>query len=236
MHEIICPHCVKAFKIDESGYADILKQVRDSQFDQQLHERLELAEKDKLTAVELATTRLVGNSQRDAAVKDAEIQELKAKIDASELAQTLAVNTAVSAVEKDRAALANELVQAKRDKQAAIELAEAKLANALQMSSATTDAEIQGLKAKLDHGEVERQLAVSEAQKALEKDRDALANELEQAKLDKQAAAKLSEAIRVNELQKAAATKDAEIHELKSGLERAELEKQLAEKDRKSVV
>ena len=34
MHEIICPHCEKAFKIDEAGYADILKQVRDSDFDQ----------------------------------------------------------------------------------------------------------------------------------------------------------------------------------------------------------
>ena len=43
MHEIICPHCGKAFKIDEAGYADILKQVRDGEFEQQLHERLELA-------------------------------------------------------------------------------------------------------------------------------------------------------------------------------------------------
>ncbi|WP_235695759.1 MULTISPECIES: hypothetical protein [Aeromonas] len=47
MHEIICPHCKKAFKIDEVGYADILKQVRDSDFEQQLHERLELADQDK---------------------------------------------------------------------------------------------------------------------------------------------------------------------------------------------
>lgn len=47
MHEIICPHCKKAFKIDEAGYADILKQVRDSDFEQQLHERLELADQDK---------------------------------------------------------------------------------------------------------------------------------------------------------------------------------------------
>ena len=50
MNEIICPHCGKAFKIDEAGYADILKQVRDSEFEQQLHERLELAEKEKLYA------------------------------------------------------------------------------------------------------------------------------------------------------------------------------------------
>lgn len=34
MHEIICPHCSKAFKIDEAGYADILKQVRDDEFQQ----------------------------------------------------------------------------------------------------------------------------------------------------------------------------------------------------------
>ncbi len=38
MHEIICPHCSKAFKIDEAGYADILKQVRDSAFERQLPE------------------------------------------------------------------------------------------------------------------------------------------------------------------------------------------------------
>ena len=51
MNEIICPHCGKAFKVDETGYADILKQVRDKEFDAQLHERLELAE--KVCAVEL---------------------------------------------------------------------------------------------------------------------------------------------------------------------------------------
>ena len=47
MNDIICPHCSKAFKIDEAGYADILKQVRDTDFEHQLHERLELAERDK---------------------------------------------------------------------------------------------------------------------------------------------------------------------------------------------
>ena len=51
MNEIKCPHCAKAFKIDEAGYADILKQVRDDDFNQQLHERLELAEKSKQSAI-----------------------------------------------------------------------------------------------------------------------------------------------------------------------------------------
>ena len=46
MHEIICPHCRKAFKIDEAGYADILQQVRDHAFEEQLQDRLALAEQD----------------------------------------------------------------------------------------------------------------------------------------------------------------------------------------------
>jgi hypothetical protein len=82
MHEIICPHCSKAFKIDEAGYADILKQVRDGAFEQQLHERLELAEQDKRNAVELARPRRWRNAEGCRA-KDSEIQELKARLDAA---------------------------------------------------------------------------------------------------------------------------------------------------------
>ena len=52
MHDIICPHCSKAFKVDEAGYADILKQVRDREFEQQLTKRLALAEQDKRNAIE----------------------------------------------------------------------------------------------------------------------------------------------------------------------------------------
>jgi hypothetical protein len=66
MNDIICPHCNKAFKVDETGYADILKQVHDSEFEHQLHERLELAEKDKLYAVELAKEQAANESQKTA--------------------------------------------------------------------------------------------------------------------------------------------------------------------------
>ena len=47
MQDIICPNCDKAFKIDESGYADILKQVRDVDFEKQLAAHTETAEKEK---------------------------------------------------------------------------------------------------------------------------------------------------------------------------------------------
>lgn len=190
MQEIICPHCGKAFKIDEAGYADILKQVRDSEFEQQLHERLELAEEDKRNAVELAKTKVASDLQKAAAAKDAEIQDLKARLDASEVAQKLAVTEALRAMEKERDALANELTQARHEKQAASDLAEARLVSELQMAAATKDAETQGLKATLDAIEVAQKLAITEAVSAVEKERDELKSGLNRAELEKQLAEK----------------------------------------------
>jgi len=117
MHEIICPHCAKAFTIDEAGYADILKQVRDSDFKQQLRERLELAEQDKRTAVELAKAILVNELQKTAATKDSEIQDLKAKLNAGDVAQKLAITEAVGVVAKERDELKSDLERAELKKQ-----------------------------------------------------------------------------------------------------------------------
>jgi hypothetical protein len=119
MHEIMCPHCGKAFKIDEAGYADIVQQVRDVAFEQQLHERLELAERDKKNAVELAQARAASQAQQAAAAKDAQIQALKATLDASEVARKLAVIEAVNAVEKERDQLKGSLERTKLEKQLA---------------------------------------------------------------------------------------------------------------------
>lgn len=119
MHDITCPHCGKAFKIDEAGYANILKQVRDSEFEQQLHERLELAEQDKRNAVELAKAKVANELQIAAATKDAEIQGLKATLEAIEVAQKLAITEAVSEVEKERDKLKNGLERVELEKQLA---------------------------------------------------------------------------------------------------------------------
>ncbi|MEO5812176.1 MAG: DUF2130 domain-containing protein [Rhodanobacter sp.] len=188
MNEIICPHCGKAFKIDEAGYANILKQVHDSEFEQQLHERLELAEQDKLNAVELAETKIASELQKAVAAKDAEIQKLQGRLDAGEVARKLAVTEALSTVEKERDALANELEQVKHDKQSASTLAESILGSELQKAAARKDAEIQGLKFKFDAIEVAQKLAIIEAVSAVEKERDELKSGLERAKLEKQLA------------------------------------------------
>ena len=188
MHEIICPHCGKAFKIDEAGYANILKQVRDSEFEKQLHERLELAEQDKRNAVELAQTRVASEAQKAGAAKDAEIQALKARLDAGDVARQLAVTEALSAVEKERDVLTSELKQARHDQQAASQLAEARLVNELQKSAVTKDSEIQALKARLDAITVAQKLAINEAVGVIEKERDKLQSGLERVALEKQLA------------------------------------------------
>lgn len=190
MHEITCPNCGKAFKIDETGYADILKQVRDSEFERQLHERLELAEQDKRNAVELATTKVASELQKATAAKDSEIQELKAKLDAGEVVRKLAITEALSTVEKERDALANELEQARRERESAAKLAEANLLNELQKAAATKDAAIQELTSQLGTIEVAQKLAISEAVGIVEKERNELRSSLERAELEKQLAEK----------------------------------------------
>ena len=99
MQEIICPNCSKAFKIDESSYADILKQVRDSEFNEQLQERLRVAEREKKTAVELAETKVKGEAQVHQLSQEAEIKDLKSKLESEMLEEKLAVESAVRAVE-----------------------------------------------------------------------------------------------------------------------------------------
>ncbi|MDO6385400.1 DUF2130 domain-containing protein [Uliginosibacterium sp. 31-12] len=188
MHDIICPHCNTAFTIDEAGYADILKQVRDADFEKQIHERLLLAEQDKLRAIELAEARLAGEQQKAAAAKDTEIQALKARLDAGEVQRQLAVNQALSGIEKERDALAGELAQARQAKEAAEKLAEAKLLAELQKSAASKDAEIQALKAQLDTSALNQKLALADALGTVEKERDELKSSLERAALEKQLA------------------------------------------------
>jgi hypothetical protein len=168
MHEIICPHCKKAFKVDESGYADILKQIHDSEFEEKLHERLALAEKDKLKEVKLAKSNTRNDMLETVAAKDAEISALKAKLDAGEVARQLAVTEALRTVEKERDSLANDLEKVKQDNQAALRLAEE----------------------KLNASEAEKELTVSKAISKIEKERDQLKNGLKQAALEKKLAEK----------------------------------------------
>jgi hypothetical protein len=129
MNDIICPNCHKVFKVDEAGFADILKQVRDHKFEEELQTRLNLAEKEKENAVKLAEANLKNSLQQNLAEKDKEIAqlrannelelarklgekdstitELKAKNDKSDIEKKLAVSEATQKIEKERDDFAN---------------------------------------------------------------------------------------------------------------------------------
>ncbi len=175
MNDIICPHCNKAFKIDETGYADIVKQVRDSEFDQQLHDRLALAETEKLTAVELATAKAASALQKAAAEKDSEIQALQSQLKSGDDSKALAVSQAVSELERERDALANQLAQAKREMQAASELSAAEQRLALNEAISKVEKERDDLKSGLERAAMEKQVAEAALKDKYEtqiKDRD----------------------------------------------------------------
>ena len=110
MNEIICPHCHKAFKVDEAGYADILKQVRDHQFEEELQNRLALAEKDKQSAIQIAEAKVREALQEQLAQKETALIQLKSEKEA-ELAQKLAQKE--TEVAQLKAEKTNELTQLK---------------------------------------------------------------------------------------------------------------------------
>jgi hypothetical protein len=89
MNEIICPKCKKTFKVDEAGFADIFKQVRDHQFEEELENRLDIAEKEKDSAVKFEEANIKSSSQEEIANKDKQLSELKVKSD-TVLAEKLA--------------------------------------------------------------------------------------------------------------------------------------------------
>ena len=178
MHDIICPHCSKAFKVDEAGYADILKQVHDREFEQQLNKRLALAEQDKRTAIELAMAK-----------KQSELQELEAQLRSRDVQQQLAVKQAVTASEKQRDLLATELRQLQDTSATAAQVAESRFAKEIQTINLQKEGELRDLRARLDASGMQTKLAVTEALTGLEKERDQLRSELGHSELKHQLAA-----------------------------------------------
>lgn len=112
MQEIKCPSCGKAFTIDESGYADLVKQVRDGEFEKQLKR-------------ELGNSQLLFQQEQQIAVsqKDLEIEGLKSVIANQELSQKLSIAEALEQVTRERDSLKIGVDAAARER----ELAEMKM-------------------------------------------------------------------------------------------------------------
>lgn len=172
MNEIICPNCNKAFKVDEAGFADIVKQVRDHQFKEELANRLDLAEKEKESAVKLAVSDLRGSLQKELvekdrllteklAAKELELSEMESRIKNAETAKKLEVSEAIEKIEKERDALLHDIKTKEAEKESAVKLAESNIKSALEKELAEKDRQLSELKAQSDT-ELAEKLAAKE--------------------------------------------------------------------------
>ena len=162
MQEIKCPKCGEVFVVDESGYANIVKQVRDKEFARELKKREE--ELKDVQQKDLDLVRLEQKNQLDKALsakdselseKDKKIQELEACIKNNDISRTLAVSEAVNAKEKEISQKNDEINALKADYIA---------------KNMEQDKEIAKLQAQLANGENEKKMAVSEARQLKDKE------------------------------------------------------------------
>ncbi len=181
MSEIICPHCGRAFTVDESGYADIVRQVRDEQFARDLHEREELIAREKEQELALARETAQRELQAGMAERDTQIAELKAQLAAADEQRDLArEQAAAEAREQVRAEAADERERAQKDAAAlqrqvdaltaelerqkdAAKLADASTRQELAHDVAARDAQIAELKAQLAAADDRQALALDKA-------------------------------------------------------------------------
>jgi hypothetical protein len=153
MNEIICPNCHKAFKVDEAGFADILKQVRDREFDKELTNRLDLAQKDKENAIKLAEANIRNSLQNELAQKlsekELEISKMNSQIENAETQKKLEISEATKKIEKERDDLMHDLEIEERKKELLEKSIKEKFTNQLVVKDETIkmkDDEINRLK------------------------------------------------------------------------------------------
>ena len=159
-NEIICPHCKKVFRVDETEFSSIVKQVRDGEFERELHKREELLKKEKEQAVNLAIEKTKNEFQGNFSKQDSTIAQLKAQLESmtkeKELFESNAKAQAENKIKDATAKLEQDFARERSENQARIVELESKL-NSQEQSFAT-----------------EKQLAVTQATRVIEKERDDL--------------------------------------------------------------
>lgn len=159
MQEIKCPRCGEVFQVDEAGYAAIVKQVRDSEFEKEIRERETALRAQKDMAVEIA-------AQKVGAAKDEEIAQLKAKLSSGSAEKEAALRDAdakrlLDIAQKDAeiAALKERLESGAAQKEAALRELDAQK----QAELSRMEAEISGLQSKLEAAKADARIAVQNA-------------------------------------------------------------------------
>jgi hypothetical protein len=117
MNEIICPNCNKVFKVDDAGFANILKQVRDQHFEEEFQARLSIANQEREAAIQLAEARLNMKHQEGKQVMEKEIERMRAMLEISETQKALEITNALKNMEKEKNEFENQLKLTKIENQ-----------------------------------------------------------------------------------------------------------------------
>lgn len=219
MNEIKCPHCGKVFQVDERGFADILRQVRTAEFDKEIAQREGMLQEQNAQAVKLAVAKAQQDAQAETAQRDARIAELETRLaaekrereQAEKSSQIEHANELEAALAKKQAEIVQLQADVKKlsaDHDAQNRIAKAEHERLLSDATAQRDAEIAALRQQISSQEsafkqqlesqtqqfkAEKELAVSEARAAAERQRDELAA---QVKLQEAQAAQEQAALR----------------------------------------
>ena len=227
MAEIKCPHCGRAFTVDESEYASIVKQVRDAEFERDMAERLAVARREREAAVAEAVAKAreeaqgAASKQREdaqaaAAEKDTLIASLKARLEAGKSAAEQATQAAEAKAAGELSRVKAELAEARS--KAVSDLAQAK--SKASEDLAERDRRIAELEAAAKGAEAafesERKLAVSEATGERDQRIVALEGELNAARIER----KQSEESLRNEMLEKINYKDQQIRDRDDEIER----------------
>lgn len=222
MEELKCPHCQKLFQVDESGYQQIAKQVRDKEFEKDLENRKKEIEKNNENIREIEKVKQEQKQEELLKKKDSEIVKKEQMIEK----------------------LKNQLSNAENDKKLAISEIMSEKTKEINLKNQ----ELEKLKNKLENNQTEQELAISKVeqekdQELLKKTQEILEKKNKELTLKNEELAKLKNKLEKKDteqqlvLSKLEQEKNTEltqklqeITELKSTIASKETEKQLSEK------
>ena len=152
MNEIKCPECGSSIRMDEDKYSNIIKQVRDQQFEDDISKRLELLEKDKQKSIDIAVQNIRLQMQEASFLNEKKVQTLQSQVLAADSEKSMAVNKIKYALEKERDSLSYLLEKTKENNEYDKKIA---------VSTATSELKerYEKIKNNLDKVELEKELS-----------------------------------------------------------------------------
>ena len=102
MKKIKCPSCQEAFEIDEAGYAQILKQVRDDEFERLVQDHRAVSERELAASLEVSKSQAASQLAAVENQKNIEIQALQSQLEKDQAARELSIEKALSGAQEEK--------------------------------------------------------------------------------------------------------------------------------------